>query len=103
MTECKKCKKETNSGLKCVVCNSFYHKSCAERLKKVKLLNDTSVNCCDISSAGETIGIEINSVDEDNVQIMRLEILHLKELLRYKDVIIDEKTAVIEAMRQEIT
>ncbi|XP_015833986.2 uncharacterized protein LOC103312450 [Tribolium castaneum] len=103
---CKKCKKQTNSGPKCIICGANYHTSCAKLIKKAKFINDNEVNCCAVSDTGEISDCESLAQSEDTFSSLRNEIKYLKSIIDHKDVIIkelDEKIhllKVIAALRE---
>ena len=42
---CRRCKAKVVSGLKCNICDNYFHNSCA-KLSNVKIIDDYSIQCC---------------------------------------------------------
>jgi hypothetical protein len=105
MPECKKCKRVTNNGLKCIICNSVYHIGCAKLIKRIKTINENQINCCEDGEVMDAAS-EVNDTEplgsEDDINLLRGEIRYLKSLMEHKDVIIQQKDIIIHTQQEEI-
>lgn len=91
---CEKCKKPVNNGPKCNKCSATFHLSCAKLLKKVKVINESDVVCCD-NDGDEPDNIAVTPsptvTPEPNMTAhLTNEIKYLKEIITHKDIIIKE-------------
>lgn len=66
---CKYCKKNVNSSLDCVICDTGFHPSCAKQAKVIN--NKNKVNCCgkprDKSEVRENKAEKVCEMDEDKI------------------------------------
>ena len=43
----KRCKNKVANGLKCIVCDNYFHNSCAKLANNIVFIDESSVKCCD--------------------------------------------------------
>lgn len=96
---CRYCSKSVTSGLKCVICSSSFHSSCAKRVKGVKFINDSTVNCCETCDVYEPVSDEqgknkLTEILEQN--------RHLKEENRLLESLLISKDEIVTSLREEI-
>lgn len=89
---CKRCKQQTQNGLKCIVCGVITHQSCAKQLKGVKFISEGHINCC--VSDSSTANVDKHKYPA-LVDAKSVEIKYLKELLKQKDLIIETQVTAI--------
>ena len=108
---CKRCKKKVVNGLKCLVCDNFYHNRCAELTDNVKFLDENNITCCD----SDCNNSECNSVNEDEISAAFLDALNsnhssdskidiriFKYVLKQKDSIISELRERVKDLTQHV-
>lgn len=114
MKICKKCKKVAQSGPSCLACRSNFHAGCVKQLKHVEIIDEKSVNCCLIDGLQKNkVRSDINSEEKgkesssdviaiDNNDPSKLEIIYLKEILKQKDIIIDNLMDYIQTLKNHL-
>lgn len=103
---CKRCGNIAKSGLKCIKCGVLTHKKCCERLK-LRVYN--LINCCDeitdeVGDDAESTQIASSDVVEEpaDATTSEIEIFYLKQMLRQKDVIIENQNVAITALQDQV-
>lgn len=104
---CKRCNKIALTGLKCINCGVVSHHSCVKHLKTVKIINETTIACCDgviepVKTDEElelSFGSAVDVHEENNLK----DLTHLKELLKHKDIIITDLREYIDSLKKQIS
>lgn len=92
-TICKLCnRRAVNNTVQCEKCTTVMHRNCCE--KKSLIFKDNRVICCDESTDLDDLFSSAKTV-VDNMQMMKQEIIFLKELLDLKDKVISDKCSII--------
>lgn len=102
---CKKCKSKVVNYVKCVVCDSFFHMSCAKK-SKYDFVTKTSVKCCD---EPENIHYTNDDTDSDFLDAMetisvddKIDIRIFKYIIKQKDLIIEELNDKIKMLSEQL-
>lgn len=118
---CKRCRKVTQVGYKCVECKTISHKSCVKIMKNVRIIDDEHIICCGTSVQKDEEPLHISSdmpnapstpVDlprlsgsvsfQPAIIALEIEIRYLKELLKCKDATIDNQSIAIKALNEQV-
>ncbi|KAG5900427.1 hypothetical protein JTB14_029313 [Gonioctena quinquepunctata] len=87
---CKKCKENVVSGLKCLICESFFHPSCG-RLKHVKTVSDNFIICCGKNE--ECVDVDsafFDAIEELSDTSIKIDINIFHYIVKQKDAIITQ-------------
>ncbi|KAK4879830.1 hypothetical protein RN001_007976 [Aquatica leii] len=96
---CKRCNKVPQTTVECIVCNSCFHPSCAKYTKNIIFIDDKYVNCCDLTSNNGELE-QVRNTSE--VDIYKIELKYLHELLKQKDLVIKNQQIAIESLQNQI-
>lgn len=91
---CKRCKAKLVNGLKCSICNNYFHNSCAKLLSNVVFLDESLIKCCEndnpepkLKDSDEDLYDALcDLVDENN----KIDVRIINYLIRQKDNVIIE-------------
>lgn len=97
--QCGRCKSVPKDYLKCIICEAVMHFSCAKLSKKVKIINEKDMNCCEATKECSQ-GSEPTLLSDDPLLV---EIYYLKELLKHKDEIINCQKLTIDSLTQQLS
>lgn len=109
--KCKRCKNPVQTGLKCIVCGIVSHKSCLNALKTVEFIDNTTVNCCIDNTGNQNINSTLINERQENsastlesspININELKIKYLEELLKQKDLTIENQSIAISSLQQQL-
>lgn len=93
---CKRCKKVTTSGLKCIVCGIVSHPSCLNSIKNAKKIDENSCNCCgEINESACAIA----DISTDNL-LEKLK--HFEELVISKNQTIQYQEIAIKSLQDQV-
>ena len=99
---CRRCKAKTVNGLKCNICGTIYHNSCAKFQSNVIFIDDNNIQCCNNEV------IEGKSVNESSIEsdfydaINEMANEQNKTDVRIIRYIIQQKNDVIHELRNQI-
>lgn len=87
---CKYCKSGVEKGVKCIVCKSWLHASCALRVTGLKVVSGSKslIKCSCVGAVEQQTqtntdqDIEPISLDKGNIDVLTLEVYYLKQLLK---------------------
>lgn len=105
---CRKCKKITQNGYKCVVCGSVSHASCVKLLKSVKIIDDKAILCCNVTDRSAVGGGNVDAAlksplaAEGEILNYSIEVHYLRQIIDDKNVIIKNQADLIESLKQQI-
>lgn len=94
---CKKCKLKVASGLKCFLCASYFHPSCARKCSDVKIIGATLI-CCEKPVESTIL---TNDKFEEALNHEELPTL-FKYILKQKDIIISELQEKVVILKKQI-
>lgn len=91
---CMRCKANLVTGLKCIHCDKYVHKSCAKRLNNIIIIDENDFQCCNFVNESETSKSEVDTIvnalfqltdenDKIDIQIVRV-LLTQKEQIIYE-------------------
>ena len=98
---CKRCFKVAQTGLKCIKCKVVSHSSFVGLLKNIRIIDDRLINCCENDTADKLSSDSVYFAKK-KLHLSRIEISYLKELLKHKDLIIQNQEIAIKALNEQI-
>ncbi|PSN30783.1 hypothetical protein C0J52_15295 [Blattella germanica] len=99
---CKRCKNKPVNGLRCQICSTVYHPSCAKFYSNIKYIDGDLVICC------ENVNPESESEKETTTDGLdydvdgQVKISMFNTLLQQKEIIIEQKDIIISELRSKI-
>lgn len=106
-SSCARCKQMIKVGLKCIRCGRLTHKACAKLSKSMTVLESGGIICCgdpskiDVKHSEAQVST-VKPVVEDIVDVDCMKIGYLEELLKQKDLIIENQSIAINALKDQI-
>lgn len=101
---CKRCNNSVVTGHKCRQCGVISHKSCLKTIK-AKFYDDSTVDCCHNQTAPMKSSNEVATnitIDIDKT-VEQIRITYLEEIVRQKDLIINNQAMLIESLQAQIS
>ncbi|CAH0562982.1 unnamed protein product [Brassicogethes aeneus] len=94
---CKRCNILAKSCPKCISCGTISHTACAKLLKNIDWIDEKAIECCedDLESSFESA---INEEGSSNITTVK----YFKDILKQKDIIIDNLEDKISILKQQI-
>lgn len=106
---CVRCKQPIKVGLKCTRCGRLTHKACVKLLKNATVLDSSSIICCDNlpTVVDSCVASDPNVTDvitkNDTNDILLVKIKYLEEIIKQKDLIIENQNIAINALTDQIS
>ena len=100
---CKRCKSKVVKGYKCVLCESYFHNSCAKRLNNINILDENTLKCCENDELPDDNDKEFfEALSENSTTGNSIDIRIFKYIIHQKNSVICELKDRINELRQHI-
>ncbi|CAH1101689.1 unnamed protein product [Psylliodes chrysocephalus] len=101
MNKCKRCGNSVTTGPKCIICGVMSHNSCLKMLRNAIIIDNKTSNCCNTDSVETPTNILENISVNESVNEVKLK--YLEEILKQKDLVIENQKIAIGALQEQIT
>ena len=129
---CKRCNNKVVNGLKCCICHSIFHLSCAKKSKGIEVIDENTVKCCivgEVNSDGKNsdellcdaldknivqscsnvngrVNPEDSALSDDLFQFVdsdgKIDFKIIKYIFNQKEYILNQKEQIINELRDKI-
>ncbi|VEN34603.1 unnamed protein product [Callosobruchus maculatus] len=102
--QCKKCKAKVIADVKCVVCNSSFHKSCARTIN-LKISDENTVTCCEKNARSNDKDEDhdfFDAIEDIADSNNRIDVRIFNYVLKQKEIIIKELRDRIDLLNVQI-
>lgn len=100
---CKRCKNNVITGYRCILCASAFHKSCSKSNSNIKYISGDSVICCDVDKQLSFEDIYDSLDQKVDCKVFKYIIEQKDEVIRHKDIIIEELRGKIVLLNDNIS
>ncbi|CAH1115820.1 unnamed protein product [Psylliodes chrysocephalus] len=110
---CIRCKNKVGTGIRCIKCGTLSHKSCLNKLKTVVIIDNYTCICCEnTDKVGNMLNRSTSESDINDkhiveninadVEIFKVKLKHLENILKEKDDIIKYQDIAIKSLNDQI-